>query len=159
MIRLPGTLTVAAVGRLRTPHWLAAQEDYAQRLRRYTQFELIEVRDYLGGTLPDDVAVGREGDALLKAVDGTPWLIALDARGKQADSRRLAGYLHKQVSVYRDIAFLIGGPVGLAENVLARCNERLSLSRLTFPHELARIVLLEQLYRAMTILSDEQYHK
>ncbi|MBN1248746.1 MAG: 23S rRNA (pseudouridine(1915)-N(3))-methyltransferase RlmH [Anaerolineae bacterium] len=159
MIRLPGTLTIAAVGRLRTLHWQAAQQDYAARLERYTQLSIIEVRDHVGGNLPDQVAISREGVALLEAVEGIPWMIALDAKGKQTTSEGFASYLHKQVSVYRDVAFLIGGPVGLSEEVLSRCSERLSFSPMTFPHELARVMLLEQLYRAMTILSGEQYHK
>lgn len=158
-MRLPGTLTIAAVGRLRTSHWRAAQQDYVSRLERYTKLSLIEVSDYLSSNESDAVTIAKEGAALLEAVAGTPWTIALDARGKQTTSEGLASYLHKQVRVYRDIAFLIGGPVGLSDEVLTQCNERLALSALTFPHELARVLLLEQLYRAMTILSGEQYHK
>jgi 23S rRNA (pseudouridine1915-N3)-methyltransferase len=159
VIRLPGTITIAAVGKLRTVHWRSAQDDYLQRIERYTGIQLAEVRDAVGANLPDDVAVAREGEALLAAIDGVPWTIALDARGKQASSSRLARYLHRRVEVYRDVAFVIGGPVGLAPEVLEVCSERLSLSRMTFPHELARVVLLEQIYRAMTILNGEQYHK
>ena len=161
MIRLPGTLTIAAVGKLRTPHWRTAQEEYAKRIRRYTQLKIVEVRDYLAGGVPDAVAIRREGAALTAAVAKVkvPWVIALDAQGKQTTSEGLARYLHKQVSTYRDVAFLIGGPVGLAPEVLATANDTLSLSPLTFPHELARVMLLEQLYRALTILSGERYHK
>ena len=159
MIHLPGTFTIAAVGKLRTPHWEAAQEEYAQRIRRYTELEIVEVRNYVGSSMSDHVALMREADALEQAVAGVHWTIALDAQGKAASSDRLAHYLHKQVGVYRDIAFLIGGPVGLDPELVQHCDERLSLSPLTFPHELARVILLEQLYRAMTILSGEQYHK
>ncbi|MCJ7550368.1 MAG: 23S rRNA (pseudouridine(1915)-N(3))-methyltransferase RlmH [Anaerolineae bacterium] len=161
MIRLPGTLTIAAVGKMRTPHWRAAQEDYAKRIRRYTQLRIVEVRDYLTGGMTDDVAVCREGAALTAAVAKAkiPWVIAMDAQGRHTTSQGLARYLHKQVSTYRDVAFLIGGPVGLAPDVLTSANDTLSLSPLTFPHELARVMLLEQLYRALTILSGEQYHK
>ncbi len=159
MIRLPGTITIAAVGRLRTPHWQAAQADYLQRLRRYTRVELVEVRDEVGGHVPDEVAIEREGEALLQSVADLPWVVALDATGRQAGSVRLARYLGKKVEVYRDVGFVIGGPLGLAPAVLERANEQLSLSRLTFPHELARVILLEQLYRAATILSGEPYHK
>lgn len=159
MIRLPGTLTIAAVGRLRNPHWLAAQQEYAGRLQRYTELTIVEVRDQVGGPTPDQVAVEREGATLLDAVKGISWTIALDAKGKQATSEGFAAYLHKQVAVYRDVAFLIGGPLGHGEELLAACDEHLSLSLLTFPHELVRVMLLEQLYRAMTILSGEPYHK
>jgi 23S rRNA (pseudouridine1915-N3)-methyltransferase len=158
-MRLPGTLTIAAVGKLRTPHWQSAQRDYLQRLQRYVNLVLVEVRDLAGSTLPDDTAIAREGQALSQAVKDVPWTIALDATGPQLDSEGLADYLRRHVETYRDLAFLIGGPIGLSPDVLAGCSARLSLSRLTLPHELARIVLLEQLYRAMTILGGEPYHK
>ncbi len=159
MVRLSGILTIAAVGKLRTPHWQAAQADYLQRLRRYIEVELVEIRDIVGNTVPDDVAVAREGDRLLDAVSGIPWTIALDATGKQGDSVRLAGHVRRQIETYHHLGFVIGGPVGLSPRVIETCNERLSLSPLTFPHELARVILLEQLYRAVTIISGEQYHK
>ncbi|MGC9521333.1 MAG: 23S rRNA (pseudouridine(1915)-N(3))-methyltransferase RlmH [Anaerolineae bacterium] len=159
MIRLPGTITIAAVGRLRTPHWEAAQTDYLARLRRYSRVELVEVRDEVGGHLPDEVAITREGEALLDAVRDIPWVIALNTKGKQAGSVQFAHYLRQKVEVYRDVGFVIGGPLGLAPAALERADEQLSLSRLTLPHELARVVLLEQLYRAATILSGEPYHK
>ena len=158
MAHLPGRLTIAAVGKLRTPHWRAAQADYLERLRRYIDVELVEVRDVVG-TVPDDVAVAREGESLLGAAADIPWIIVLDAAGKHADSVQLAGYVRRQIEVYHHLGFLIGGPVGLSDDVIERGNERLSLSRLTFPHELARVILLEQLYRAATIMSGEHYHK
>ncbi len=159
MLRLPGTITIAAVGKLRTAHWRDAQVEYVERIRRYSRLEIIETRDVAGGTLTDDVAIAREGDALLAAVADIPWMIALDSRGKQAESVRFARYLRQQIEVHRDIAFVIGGPFGLADEVVELADECLSLSLLTLPHELARVVLLEQIYRAMTILSGEQYHK
>ncbi|MGC9468604.1 MAG: 23S rRNA (pseudouridine(1915)-N(3))-methyltransferase RlmH [Anaerolineae bacterium] len=159
MIKLPGTLHLAAVGKLRTPHWQAAQADYLGRLRRYTVVSLIEVRDEGAANISDETAIRREGESLREAVEGIPWVIALDPKGRQADSVRFARYIKRKVEVYRDIAFVIGGPLGLASEVLEGASELLSLSLFTLPHELARVVLLEQLYRAMTILSGEPYHK
>ncbi len=159
MMRLPGTLTIAAVGKLRTSHWRAAQQDYLQRLRRYVKVSLVEVRDVAGGSLPDDLAIVREAAALTQATRQAAWTIALDVTGQQLDSEGLADYVRRHVEIHRDLAFVIGGPVGLAPELLASCNARLSLSPLTLPHELARVVLLEQLYRAMTILGGERYHK
>ena len=159
MPRVPGTLVIAAVGKLRTPHWQSAQADYLARLRRYVQIEIREVRDVVGGGVSDEVAMAREGEALLKSVETTPWVLALDPAGRQADSVRFAHYLRQNLELYREVAFVIGGPVGLAPGVLERANDRFSLSLLTFPHELARVVLLEQLYRGMTILSGVPYHK
>ncbi len=158
-MRLPGTLTIAAVGKLRTSHWRAAQQDYLQRLRRYVKVSLVEVRDVAGGSLPDDLAIVREAAALTQATRQAAWTVALDVTGQQLDSEGLADYVRRHVEIHRDLAFVIGGPVGLAPELLASCSARLSLSPLTLPHELARVVLLEQLYRAMTILSGERYHK
>lgn len=159
MVRLSGKITIVAVGKLRSDHWRAAQQDYLKRLRRYTHVALVEVKDAVGHGLPDDVAIQREGAALLAAVKDAHRTIALHADGKLVDSLQFAAFLRKRIEVYGSVAFLIGGPVGLAPEVLAACDEQLSLSALTFPHELARVMLLEQLYRAATILSGEKYHK
>jgi 23S rRNA (pseudouridine1915-N3)-methyltransferase len=158
MIRLPGTLTIAAVGKVRTPHWREAQQDYLDRLDRYADVAMHEVRDAVG-RYPDDIAVQREGESLLAAVDGLSWVVVLDPTGRQADSVRFAHYVREKCSVFNQVGFVIGGPLGLSPDILSRADERLSLSRMTLPHELARIVLLEQLYRAATILNGEQYHK
>lgn len=159
MPRLSGYISVVAVGKLREPHWKSAQEDYCKRLRRYTNFELKEVKDVVGRGTPDRVAKQKEGESLLKTAASASRKIALTAAGRPMDSPRLADYLQRQVQLYGRIAFLIGGPLGLSEDVLAECHEQLSLSPLTFPHEMARVILLEQLYRACTILNGEKYHK
>ena len=103
--------------------------------------------------------LAERGEALLAAAKEARRLIALTAGGKQMDSPGLADFLRKQIEVYGSLAFLIGGPVGLSPDVLAACDDALSLSLLTFPHELARVILLEQLYRAATIIGGEKYHK
>ena len=159
MPRLSGYITVVAVGKLRESHWRSAQEDYCKRLRRYTTFALHEVKDVAGRGTPDRAAKQKEGEALLKAAKSASRKIALTAAGRQMSSPRLAEYLQRQVQLYGRVAFLIGGPLGLSEDVLAECDEQLSLSPLTFPHEMARVILLEQLYRACTILNGEKYHK
>ncbi|MGC9397380.1 MAG: 23S rRNA (pseudouridine(1915)-N(3))-methyltransferase RlmH [Anaerolineae bacterium] len=156
---LTGKITLAAVGKLHGAYWRAAQQEYLARLRRYTDVKLIEVKDVVGRGIPDVVAMQREGEALLAAAKDARRVIALTATGKQMDSPGLADFLQKQIEIYGSLAFLIGGPVGLAPEVLKNCDDTLSLSPLTFPHELARVILLEQLYRAATILSGEQYHK
>ena len=158
-MRLPGVLTIAAIGRLRTPHWSSAQEEYLGRLRRYVEVALFEIQDVAGRNLPTDVALRREGQKLLTATKASRWRIALDPAGREMDSLVFARHLDRLIQAHGKIAFLIGGPFGLSPDVLEVCDERLSLSRLTFPHELARVTLLEQLYRAVTILSGEPYHK
>jgi 23S rRNA (pseudouridine1915-N3)-methyltransferase len=159
MPRAIGHVTVAAVGRLKERHWQAAQDDYARRLSRYTDFRLVEVRDAVGKSLPDAVALGREGEQLLAAVPKGTRVILLAAGGQEMSSPELAAYLESRLEAHGDLAFLIGGPLGFDAAVIAASHDRLSLSRLTFPHELARIVLLEQLYRAFTIMHGEPYHK
>lgn len=159
MGRLSGQIWVTAVGKIRKSHWQSAQDDYTERLKRYTQFKLVEVKDAVGKGLPDAAAMQKEGERLLKAAKDANRLIALTPMGVQHTSEELAEYLERQVRVYGRLAFLIGGPLGFSDDVLVQCHDQLSLSTLTFPHELARIMLLEQLYRACTILNNEPYHK
>ncbi len=158
MPRFPGQIDILAVGKIRVPHWQAAQEEYLGRLERYVTVRLVELRDMVG-SVPDAVALQREGASLLEAARSAHLRIALTPTGEQRDSPALARWLGQQLELRGHIALLIGGPLGLPLEVLAGCEEQLALSRLTLPHELARVVLLEQLYRSMTLLSGEKYHK
>lgn len=159
MPRLGGHISVIAVGKIRKPHWKIAQEDYNLRIKRYTDFALVEIKDSVGRGQPDDVAKQKEGEQLLKAAGSAHRKIALTETGRPMDSERFAEYLQRQVQLYGRVTFLIGGPVGFSDDVLIECDEQLSLSPMTFPHELARVILLEQIYRACTLINNEQYHK
>jgi 23S rRNA (pseudouridine1915-N3)-methyltransferase len=159
MPRLSGRITVIAVGKLREPHWRSAQKTYQERLQHYTDLQLIEVKDVVGQGLPPKVAMKRESEQLLQAADTATRRFAMTPIGVQMSSPQLATFLQRQIQLYGDLAFLVGGPYGFSDDVLAQCHEQLSLSTLTFPHELARILLLEQLYRAATIINGEKYHK
>lgn len=159
MFRLPGQVEIVAVGKMRTKHWRTAQDDYLQRLQRYGRFSLTEVKDAIGKGLPDAAAMAREGEQLLKAAADANRLILLSPMGKQMSSEKLASFLKRQASQYGRLAFLIGGPVGFDAAVETAVHEQIALSRLTFTHELARVLLLEQLYRGCTILNGEPYHK
>lgn len=150
MSRLGGALRVAAVGRLKEPWWRDAQAEYVKRLGRYAETSLVEVRD---------ADPAEAGEALLAAAAGARRRVALSPAGAAVDSPALARKLRRWLDDFGRVAFLVGGPEGLSEACLAGCEERLSLSPLTFPHEMARVVLLEQLYRAATILGGEKYHK
>jgi 23S rRNA (pseudouridine1915-N3)-methyltransferase len=152
-------ITVAAVGKLRRREWQAAQADYLKRLQRYAHVELLEVKDAVGQGFPDAVAKRREGEQLLKATAVARRRILVTAEGKELSSQGLAAFVQKQMETYGRIAFLLGGPMGFSTEVMEAATVRLSLSQLTFPHELARIIFLEQLYRAFTILRGENYHK
>jgi 23S rRNA (pseudouridine1915-N3)-methyltransferase len=154
-----GQITVAAVGRLKRREWQSAQADYLKRLKRYSSVSVVEVKDSVGRGFPDAVAMEREGEVLLKTTSDARRRILLTPNGRELDSEEFATHLQRQIELFGHLSFLIGGPLGFSADVEAVADEGLSLSRLTFPHELARIMFLEQLYRAFTILRGEPYHK
>ena len=157
-------LTLVAVGR-RMPGWVTAgAEEYARRLPGHWSFEVREVAQASGGDVGSRTA--REGEALLAAAAGpasrraaAPHLVALDERGTRHDTAALAARLERWQGSGRDVALLVGGADGLHPDVLARADERWSLSPLTFPHPLVRVILVEQLYRAQSLLAGHPYHR
>jgi 23S rRNA (pseudouridine1915-N3)-methyltransferase len=159
MPHLSGTIDVIAVGKIRSQPWQLAQADYVKRLGYYTRLNLVEVKDFVGQGLPDAVAMQKEGELLLKAARSTGQMVLLAPEGKLLTSPGLAQFVRKQVEGYGRFAILIGGPLGFSDEVITAAHHQLSLSPLTFTHELARVILLEQLYRAFTILNGESYHK
>lgn len=151
-------LVVAAVGRSSRTPLAAAVAEYEERAGRYFDLEVIRVPP--AGPGPEDRVREEEARALVSRVpDDLEWL-ALTRRGKGMSSRGLARYLGELQTYGRAGAvFLIGGAHGLGEEVLGRARYRLSLSPMTLPHEIARLILAEQLYRAGTIIRGEPYHK
>lgn len=150
---------VVAVGRVRNAAVREACDAYAARIRRYQRLEIREVRE--AGRRERDAAAARrlEGAALLAAVPPGSHIVALTRGGEARTSEELAGLLNRWREQAHDVAFVLGGAHGLDAALLDRAHLRLTLSHMTLPHELARLVLLEQLYRAMTILRGEPYHK
>lgn len=156
-------LTVLAVGKLKDPPYRALEEHYLKLTGRYMPLELIEIRDEkLGaGRLSGagaERAIRAEGERLIAKAPPRGRLVALDKEGKAHSSEELARWLEARTHEGRDVAFALGGPLGLGANVLEAAEEKLSLGPLTLPHQLARVVLLEQLYRAWTIIRGETYH-
>jgi 23S rRNA (pseudouridine1915-N3)-methyltransferase len=157
-------IRIAAVGRIREPGFVLAQEEYAKRLQRYSRLEIIEVDDepVPSGDRRRQAVKLREGERLQRRLPQDCLLVALDSRGEQFSSEALAAWLGRQMAPggggHGDLTFVLGGTLGLSPDLLARANLRLSMSSLTFPHQLARVVLLEQLYRAFRILRREPYH-
>ena len=152
-------LALLAVGRLKNRHLDALCGDYAARIRRLRPLEVVEVRDHQRRARDAADAVRREGEALLARVQPTDRVVAMDVTGRTRSSEELSAHLERlTVGGTRRMAFAVGGPYGLSEAVLARADERLSLSPMTFPHELARTILLEQLYRALAIARNLPYH-
>jgi 23S rRNA (pseudouridine1915-N3)-methyltransferase len=146
------------VGRDRSGWFETGVQGYAERLRRYAELELLEVPAARGALPPFD-ARRREAEALLGKVRADSWLVALDERGAQVDSVELSRLLATARDAGRELAFCIGGDEGLDASVRERAWKVVALSRMTLPHRLARLVLMEQLYRAFTLLRGEPYHK
>ena len=155
-------LTLLCVGKARGPVGSAISE-YEDRVRRYWRFECLEVEAGFGRSSKKanpDLVKGKEQERILAGVPERSDVIALTRHGKALDSRGLASFLEgKALASTRDITFVIGGAYGLREGVLSKADLRLSLSTMTLPHEIARLLLVEQLYRAGTILRGEPYHK
>lgn len=149
-------LTFLSVGKERSGLFLPGVEEYRGRLARAHKVQLVE--------LPESRSTGAqakedEGERLLAKLSPRDVLVALDERGKHLSSVDFAKWLGKQQDSARDVAFVIGGDEGLSEAVRAKAGLVLSLSAMTLPHRLARLLLLEQVYRAFSILRGEPYHK
>ena len=152
-------LRVIAVG-TRMPPWVrSACGDYLTRLRPHLPVALTEIEPGARRARDAQRAIATEGRRLLGTLAPADHVIALDERGRELSTSELAGWLAERMRRGEDLAFLIGGPDGLAPEVLARSNFTLSLSRLTLPHALARVLLSEQLYRAHSILANHPYHR
>ena len=151
---------VVAVGKPRAQNIAAAIQDYETRAARYWPLEVHEVREEPARSATAEQVREREGERLLAAAGTGALLIACDAGGDLRTSPELASWMRaEQERALRDVAFLIGGAYGLSPAVREAASQRLSFSRFTFPHELARLLLAEQLYRAGTIVRGEPYHK
>jgi 23S rRNA (pseudouridine1915-N3)-methyltransferase len=146
------------VGRDRSGWFEPGVQGYAERLRRYAEVDLLELPAAKGALPPAD-ARRREGEALLGKVRPDSWLVALDERGTQVDSVELSRLVATARDAGRELVFCIGGDEGLDASVRDRAWKIVALSRMTLPHRLARLVLLEQLYRVFTLLRGEPYHK
>jgi 23S rRNA (pseudouridine1915-N3)-methyltransferase len=153
-------LRVLAAG-TRLPDWVdAACADYARRFTSELKLELIEIPLAQRGPRGDVArAVEREGERMLAAVRASDFVVALEVGGKSMSTLELARWLAARMQEGRDLAFLIGGPDGLAPACRDRAEIRLSLSALTLPHALARVMLIEQLYRAFSLHKGHPYHR
>ena len=157
-------ITVLCVGKLRERYFLDAQKEYVKRLSSLMPCAAVEVPDEPEPRQLSGAAIGKtlrtEGERILSRIPDAAYVIALCVDAKQPASEELAGKLSDLfLSGRSDIVFVIGGSLGLHESVLNRAQERMSMSRMTFPHQLARIILLEQLYRAAKINAGQRYHK
>jgi len=154
-------LKVIVVDRTRSPFLKEGESFYLRRLRKYVQVEWVEVKPAkIKKGRPEEEILAAEGQAIARKLGPRDCLVPLDRSGHQYDSEGLAAWLDKlSTSTGGWISFIIGGPLGLSKELLDRAHKILSLSRLTLTHEMSRLLLLEQLYRAFTIMRGEKYHK
>ncbi len=158
-------IKIVAVGRLRERYWQQAVADYARRLQSYARVEMVEIPAApisLEATPAEEArALAKEGEVILEKLSRHSGpLIALDRQGKALDSLQLANWLQQHIlEGNSQTAWIIGGPLGLAPEVLAKADLVLSFSRMTFPHQMMRLILLEQIYRSFRIMRHEPYHK
>ena len=148
-------MTLLVVGRTVEQHFITAINDYIQRTRRYLSFDM-EVIPELKNTksLSADVQKEKEGELILKALQPGDVVVLLDEGGKE-----FADYMKRKMNtVNKRLVFIIGGPYGFSPKVYEAAHEKLSLSRMTFSHQMIRLIFVEQLYRAMTILNGGPYH-
>ena len=135
-------------------------DEYRKRLSHYTTVSVKVIKTGMKPRISDELIKEREGELLLSNVAKGSFIVALDSSGKQYSSEELSGLIDQwERRSVKVVTFLIGGPVGLAEKVVQKADMVLSLSRLTFTHDMARVLLLEQLYRGYTIKRGEKYHK
>ena len=157
-------ITVITVGKIKEKYLKDAIDEYSKRLSKYCKLEIVEVADE---KTPDNASEtveetirSKEAERILKYVKDDAFIVTLEINGKQLSSEELADKIDKLgVQGTSHIVFIIGGSIGQAKEVLAKSNYALSFSRMTFPHQLMRVVLLEQIYRSYRIINGEPYHK
>ena len=153
-------IRILVVGKQSRGPWRELTFDYEKRIKRYSHFSLESVKEVKLSNQTAEQVKAREAAYLLQRLEVQEMIIALDKGGEQWSSERLARFLGDlDLVASRRVNFVVGGPFGLDDRILQVAQTRLSLSAMTFPHDMATVILLEQLYRGFTILRGEQYHK
>lgn len=150
-------IKIITVGSIKEKYLKDAIEEYLKRLKKYTNIELIEVKDE--GLVEEQKAVQLEGEKISKYITPKDYLITLEIEGKSFTSEEFAEKLNQIQIENSNIVFVIGGSYGLSQDLKNKSKLHLSFSKMTFPHQLFRVFLLEQIYRAFKILNNESYHK
>ena len=157
-------ITIICVGKIKEKFYQEAIKEYSKRLSRYTKLDIVEVADEKTEEQSTEVEINivkdKEGERILKAIKDDGYVVCLAIEGKQLDSVELSEKMTNLfVTGKSHIYFIIGGSLGLSNDVLKRADMKLSFSKMTFPHQLMRVILLEQIYRGFRIMNNEPYHK
>lgn len=150
-------IKIITVGSIKEKYLKEAIEEYLKRLKKYTNIEIIEVKDE--GLVEEKKSIQLEGEKISKYLNQKDYIITLEIEGKQISSEELAEKLNQIQIENSNITFIIGGSYGLSDEIKQKAKMHLSFSKMTFPHQLFRVLLLEQIYRAFKILNNESYHK
>ena len=148
------------MGKTTNAHLIKLQEEYQNRLKFYITFELIVIPELKNTkNLSVSEQMEKEADLILKQIDVNDKVVLLDEKGKQFTSVGFSEYMSKKlIATHKRMIFVVGGPYGFSERVYQRANSKISLSSMTFSHQMIRLIFVEQLYRAMTIMKGEPYH-
>lgn len=153
-------ITLAVIGKTEVGFVKQGIDEYVKRLQHYVQFNIQYISDVKGTrNMSEAQQKVAEGRALLAALDTSDHVVLLDEHGTERTSVEYSQWLQRRLaSGCKRLVFVVGGPYGFSDDVYQRANEKISLSKMTFPHELVRLIFVEQLYRAFTILRNEPYH-
>ena len=157
-------ITIITVGKIKEKFYRDAVSEYEKRLSRYCKFEIIQVEDEKTpdkiGTSLDEAVKRKEAERILKYIREDAYVVTLEIQGNMYDSEGFAGQIEKLATQgVSHIQFVVGGSLGLHEEVCKKADLTVSFSKMTFPHQLMRVILLEQIYRAYRIINGEPYHK
>ncbi len=152
-------ITLIVTGKTKRSWLIEAMNEYTVRLGHYIQFQILETNDIRNTrNMPEKEQMEREGAAAKKLIPGGSLLILLDDKGTHFTSESFAGFIQQRMNEGRDICMMTGGAYGFSEEIFSLADLKVSLSKMTFSHQMVRLILLEQLYRAFTIIRGEPYH-
>lgn len=153
-------IALLVIGKTDASYFIDAVNEYSKRLEHYISFEIQVIPDIKNSkNLSAEQQKEKEGELILKNMSAGDYLVLLDDKGKEYTSIKFAEYIERKMhTVSKKLIFVIGGPYGFSQTVYNKANEKITLSRMTFSHQMVRLIFIEQLYRAMTILNNEPYH-
>lgn len=153
-------ITLTVIGKTNCKFLIQGIEEYTKRLSFYVPFNIHYLPDVKNNKkMTEEQQKSLEGSAILNSLDKSDFVVLLDEHGKEFTSMQFSKYIEKKMSsVPKRLVFIVGGPYGFSKEVKERANEKISLSKMTFSHEMIRLIFTEQLYRAMTIINNEPYH-